>query len=708
MNRREFIAVGAAATFCPFGHAETPKDSRPIKTLNDYFPLIVPKTLEDWKARRERVREQILVATGLWPMPEKTPLNAVIHSPIQREHYTIEKVYFASRPGHYVTGNLYRPKNSKGPNPGILFAHGHWAKGRFMEADDKEIKAAIASKAERTEASAKYHMQALCATLARRDYVVFQYDMVGYADSTAIGHVAKSGVPHPNGFADVEGELRLQSLMGLQTWNSLRCLDFITSLPNVDAKRIGMTGGSGGGTQTFIAAAIDDRLAATVPAVMVSTGMQGGCVCENCSLLRVGTGNVELAACMAPRPMALTAANDWTKEIMTKGFPELQSIYALYGKKENVTAKAWLEYGHNYNQKAREFMYSFFAKHFEGKDEAVTEPDFVPVPPKELRVFDAEHPRPKDEMNAAELRKAMAVEDATAIKKVVDAKMLSLQKEASEKLGVALDKNKAEQLLGIKLDFGQTEEYHKALRAMICDELPQKIVVRDGPKESKLDGCTVHRAWLGRHDEADVLPTLGAFAPGYKGGKVVLWIHPDGKESLIKDEKFVPAARKLIDDGYAVVSADLFGTGDLKLAKPFAVNPTYAAFTYGYNRSLLAQRVHDILTLVAFGNSMLKPSTMHLVGWGKAGPWTAIARAMADHSIAKTAVELQSFDFAKIEKADDEMMLPGALKYGGLKAILSLAGGEPGTFAVIDAPPRRGKPWTEELTVEWLMTAIPK
>ena len=92
-----------------------------------------------------------------------------------------------------------------------------------------------------------------------------------------------------------------------------------------------MTGASGGGTQTFLLAALDDRLAAAVPAVMVSTAMQGGCVCENASHLRVGTGNVELAALFAPKPLGLTAADDWTKELAAKGFPELKRLYAMLG-----------------------------------------------------------------------------------------------------------------------------------------------------------------------------------------------------------------------------------------------------------------------------------------------------------------------------------------------------------------------------------------
>src|SRR5205814_9677465 len=138
-----------------------------------------------------------------------------------------------------------------------------------------------------TSAGARYPTRARCALLARMGCVVFHYHMVGYADSKQIDHRA--------GFTDPEAELRLQNFMGLQTWNSLRALDFLLSLPDVDPARVGCTGASGGGTQTFMLCGIDDRVTAAFPAVMVSTAMQGGCVCENCSYLRVGSGNIELA-----------------------------------------------------------------------------------------------------------------------------------------------------------------------------------------------------------------------------------------------------------------------------------------------------------------------------------------------------------------------------------------------------------------------------
>src|SRR5262249_12840861 len=342
---------------------------------------------------------QVLVATGLWPMPEKTPPQPVIHGKIDRDGYTIEKVFFASYPGHYVCGNLYRPKGKKGKLPAVLSPHGHWPKGRFYDAGEEAARASIKQGAEKTMAGARYPLQARCVQLARMGCVVFHYDMVGRADSQQIAHSA--------GLTDARAELRLQNFMGLQTYNSVRALDFLLSLTDVDPKRIGVTGASGGGTQTFILCAIDDRPAAAFPAVMVSTAMQGGCICENCSYLRVGTGNIELAGLFAPKPLAMSAANDWTIEIEKKGLPELKKLYAMLGVEDKGAAKCLPQVGHNYNQVSREMMYAWFNKHLQGGSGEVKEQPFKPVPPKELSVYDSEHPRPKDELDAKGLREKM-------------------------------------------------------------------------------------------------------------------------------------------------------------------------------------------------------------------------------------------------------------------------------------------------------------
>src|SRR5882672_10512452 len=134
-----------------------PNDVRlkPLKDLDGYFPFTPPTSKADWEKRVERVRRQILVAEGLWPMPTKTPLNAVIHGRIDRGEYTVEKVYFESAPGFFVTGNLYRPAKINGKAPGVLFAHGHWKDARLSESGDDELLNEIATGQERFEEGAR-------------------------------------------------------------------------------------------------------------------------------------------------------------------------------------------------------------------------------------------------------------------------------------------------------------------------------------------------------------------------------------------------------------------------------------------------------------------------------------------------------------------------------------------------------------------------
>src|SRR5262249_35846822 len=141
------------------------------------------------------------------------------------------------------------------------FAHGHWNNGRMYEAPANDVARDLKSGGEKTPEGAKYPLQALPAGLAKLGCIVFHYDMVGYADSDTI--------KHREGFRDVDAEMWLTSFMGLQSWNSIRALDFLMSLPDVDTNRIGVTGASGGGTQTFMLGAIDSRPTAIFPAVMV-------------------------------------------------------------------------------------------------------------------------------------------------------------------------------------------------------------------------------------------------------------------------------------------------------------------------------------------------------------------------------------------------------------------------------------------------------
>ncbi len=598
-----------------------------------YHPWTPPETKEAWEARRAILKEQLLASQGLWPMPEKTPLNAVIHGKIERDGYTIEKVFFASHPGHYVTGNLYRPTGKTGKRPAVLYTHGHWQDARLSTANswvsDKK------SGAEATEESSKYFHQAGCAMLARLGCVVFHYDMVGNSDSMQI--------KHREGFKDLDAQLRLQTFMNLQTWNSIRAVDFLLTLPEVDPARIGITGASGGGTQSFILAACDERIAAAFPAVMVSTSMQGGCICENCAYLRVGTTNIELAALIAPRPLGMTAANDWTKELETKGLPELKAIYKLYGVPENVMAK-YLSFPHNFNQPSREVMYSFFNKHLKfGVEGTITEKPFTPVPPKELSVYDAKHPLPKDAANAETLKKTLTA--------------------AQEKqLQALLPKDKAGLAKVQKIEFG-------ALRAMMAGQLPAVGDVSERRVKSGLrkDGAAIIGFVLTRKDQGEEVKAVRLFGKKSNGRDEVVWIHPDGIASLGGNGKLHPAASAILDKGASILAIDVFQNANA--TKISALGD--AGYYFGYNRSLVAERVHDILTAVAFAKGQKNIQSVHLVGFEQAGPWVVLARGLCGDAVERTAADLHGFRFENVKDFDDEMMLPGALKYGGLLTLAS-------------------------------------
>ncbi len=624
-----------------------PKDSRLTpKDYDGYFPWKPPASEQTWEARRKYVREQVLVANGLWPLPEKTPLKPVIHGKIDRDDYTIEKVFFASYPGHYVSGNLYRPKGKTGKLAGVLCPHGHWQNGRFYDAGEKAAQAQIKQGAEKTMEGARYPLQARCAQLARMGCVVFHYDMVGVADSQQI--------PHREGFRDPEGELRLQNFMGLQTWNSIRALDFLLSLPDVDSSRIGVTGASGGGTQTFILCAIDDRPTVAFPAVMVSTAMQGGCICENAPYLRQNGGNIELAGLFAPKPLGMSGANDWTIDIETKGLPELKALYKLYGAADKVMAKTYKQFGHNYNQVSRELMYNWFNKHLKlGQPQPVTEKPFVPVaPPKELSVYDAQHPRPADATDVHGLRRYL-----TDMANRLLAKLLPKDRDS---LG------EFRRVLGT------------ALRVLMNDTLPESAdveVIATSPG-TKRDGVDWQAVGLSRRGQREAVRALKLTPDGWDG-TVVVWAHPNGLASARQDGRTAPGIRAALDKKAAVLVVEplLTGPQNAEAEMPITKHQKqsgYAGYTTCYNRPLLSNRVHDILTAVAYARGPMKAKRIHLIGVDRAGPWVVLARALCGDAVARAAADLDQFRFERILSNSDEMMLPGALKYGGLPALSAL------------------------------------
>lgn len=650
-----------------------------LKDLNGYFPFKPAGSSESWQKRADSLRLQTKIALGIFPEPTRTPLNAVIHGRIEHPDYTVEKVYFESMPGFFVSGSLFRPKGKTGPHPAVLCPHGHWPDGRFQRRDDAEMKKELDAGGERFLESGRSVFQSLGVQLARMGCVAFVIDMLGYADSQQISfeiaHKFATQRPEMNtaenwGLYSPQAEAHLQSVLGLQTWNNIRALDFLTGLPDVDAKRIGCTGASGGGTQTFLLGAVDSRVTVAAPAVMVGTAMQGGCTCENACLLRIDTGNVEFAALFAPKPQVLISANDWTKEVETKGFPELKAHYAMLGAPDQVAHWPLLQFGHNYNQVSREKIYAWFNRSFALglTDEQLREREYTPLTREQLTVWDAAHPAPVGgpeferkllrwwtEDSQAQLAKSPEQFSSVA-SSVIDQAWKALIRYDSPSRGISSSP-------GFVLDFQKT-----------------------APPVDRITYVETKGELKGPHNISVTL-----LQPKKSSSRKVLWLDERGQSGLfLADGQPRSQVRRLLDAGLQVIGADLELQGELPSGQkhpeqnPIVKNPREsAAYTYGYNQPVFAKRVRQAIALSHWLDGMddgilrgqgepFHPaeSRVSIVALDTIGPVGAVAARFA----ANTAViETAGFRFGHLKDWRSLNFLPGAAKYGDLPGILAQA-----------------------------------
>jgi hypothetical protein len=340
--------------------------------------------------------------------------------------------------------------------------------------------------------------------------------------------------------------------------------------------------------------------------------MQGGCTCENASLLRIGTGNVEFAALFAPKPQGMTAANDWTKEMPTKGFPELQQHYAMLGAPDHVALWPHLEFPHNYNIVSREHIYAWFNRFFALglPAERLREREIQPLTHDELSVWDAAHPAPPggDDFERKLLR--WWHDDAQA------------------------------QLAKSPVDFERVAR--PAWRAMIGNS-----TTTEPPAQLVLKGKS-------------------------SGGAVILWLTERGKSGLTNFEGApIPEVQRALDADATVIGVDLFEQGGELATNRVSKNPREVpAYTYGYNHPLFAQRVHDVLWLLQ--KSGTRPTV--IVALDSTAPIAAAALALLDPGTIKAAVlDTHGFRFSALTDWRDASFHPAAAKYGDLPGLIALA-----------------------------------
>lgn len=301
------------------------------RKLDEYARLY--HTAAEWQQRASRIRENILTGSGLTEIPDSCwnrPVKVMRGQKHQLDGYTVENIALEPFQGYLITGNLYLPDHVHGKIPAILCPHGHWFKpgnyGRF-----------------------RADMQKRCASFARMGALVFAWDMYGAGED--VNHVHHS-----------------TDALTWQCYNGIRILDYISSLAEVDTNRIGITGASGGGTQTFLIAALDPRIDLSVPVVMVSAHFFGGCVCESGKPIHKNgdfeTNNVEIAASIAPKPLMLVGdGDDWTRNLPKVEFPYIQRIYKLFGAEDQVEYAFFPDEKHDYGFSKRKAVYPFVAKH---------------------------------------------------------------------------------------------------------------------------------------------------------------------------------------------------------------------------------------------------------------------------------------------------------------------------------------------------------
>lgn len=590
---------------------------------NDYaWQALAPDSLEDWRRRKDFTIEQVRLAAGMLPQFEALELQPRVWGHTAYEGCVIAKVSMETLPGLKLTGNLYMPGMIQSKAPAILCPHGHWEKGRLHHDERGSV-------------------PMRCLMLARLGFVVFSYDMIGYNDNDELLHRWEKPLRLPAALHGV-------SPFGLQTWNSLQALEFLCSMPEVDQERLGCTGASGGASQTWTLALLDERIKVLAPVCMLSAHFQGGCLCEEGPLLRLnGVTSFDIVSALAPRPMLLpSVTQDWTNLLPQYEFPALQQVYRLFDAEQNL-ANFHCDAAHNYNRYTRERVYPWFTHWLlnQAARQSIAEDEIAP-PPEELLRHGSE---PKTSISLAQSQASLA-----KLQEHYCAKALYKPDSAASFADWQQER---------RLQLGKILNHDLELR---------HIAMRVRGEAWKIGEAKAQGYLLSRREKGDLISTVWISHPDSKPGQPCFLLVADGEKRMyFSGGSHAAVLDSILRRNCNALVMELLGSGETANMLQKSVRDEDEPTFHAFNPSLFSFRVQDILTCIA----MLQENGQENITLVATGEAARTALCALPLSSAKTAA------FLEMDKLEDSaeawsgsfQFQPMIMKVGGMKGCLMMA-----------------------------------
>ncbi len=609
-----------------------------IALLNAREAKVAKWRAGDVSARKQYVRERMLRALGGLP-EQRTPLNARVTGVIEHSDYRIEKVIFESQPQFYVTANLYLPKTGRGPYPAILFPLGH-------------------------EEGAKAHgvWQQLLVTFAKNGYVALAWDTIGqgervqlYDEDFQTSKVVRSTTEHTiNG---IQTLLVGDALARYTIWDGMRALDYLVSRPEVDAKRIGLTGNSGGGTHTAYIAALDDRIQVAAPSCFITSWRRlletiGPQDAEQNIPPWIGDGldHADFVHAFAPKPyLILSAIRDFFSITGAREtYQEAQRAYDLLGSAAKISMTE-ADDGHGYTKPRRLAAYRWFDKWLKGSEQTWPEPEVIPASEESLRAT-----------TTGQVATSLSGETVFTLNQK-RAKALRRESASVDAVKQVLHYEKPDGNVVVK-PFGTLQRAGYRIEKLIYESEPGIIV-----------------------------PSL-LFIPEGSGRRPgVIYVHGRGKTAGISD------IESLVKAGQVVLAVDVRGLGETRGISdangsdwPRYFGDFESAMTLMLSgKTLVALRARDIVRGVDVLAGREEVDRERIFGAGVEGGGISLLHAAAmDQRIRKVALErtLLSYESVvdhKIHRNVFEDVIPGVLKVYDLPALGRIV--SPRGMTIVDA-----------------------